>query len=118
MTAEAMTTRINRERLEALKKFIPLRDRVRDKLQQRQQDQMDFTTSTEELFTPITTATKDVKTATERAIYGDIPKEGERHEAPLLGALEKIAAETKETQQGLKELSGEILFVCLIGFLT
>jgi hypothetical protein len=37
-----------------------------------------------------------VKTATERAIYGDIPVEGQRREKPILGVLEKIAAETEK----------------------
>ena len=104
MTAESLTTKLARERLSAIKRFIPLRDRVRDKLQQRQESQIDFSESSEQLFAPITTATRDVKTATERAIYGDIPVEGQRREKPILGVLEKIAAETEKTQQGIKEL--------------
>ncbi len=46
MIAEALTTRLARERLAALKKFIPLRDRVRDKLQRRQEAQTDFSFGT------------------------------------------------------------------------
>ena len=65
--------------------------------------------SSEQLFAPITTATKDVKTATERAMYGNIREEGEPLELPVLGVLEKIAAETeKKTQKGKTELSGDI----------
>lgn len=104
MTAESLTTKLARERLSAIKRFIPLRDRVRDKLQRRQESQIDFSESSEQLFAPITTATRDVKTATERAIYGDIPVEGQRRETSVIGALEKIAAETEKTQQGIKEL--------------
>jgi len=40
--------------------------------------QTDFSIGSEHLFAPITTATKDVKTATERAIYGNIPEEGQQ----------------------------------------
>ena len=97
MIAEALTTRLARERLAAIKKFIPLRDRVRDKLQRRQQMQTDFSIGREQLFAPVTKATKDVKTATERAIYGDILKEGTRREVPVIDVLEKIAAETVKT---------------------
>ena len=92
MVNESLTTRLARERLAALKAFVPLRDHIRDKLQQRQQAQTDFSTSTAQLFSPITTATKDVKTATERAIYGDIPKEGERREVPLLKCTRKYSS--------------------------
>ncbi|KAL3837503.1 hypothetical protein ACJMK2_022855 [Sinanodonta woodiana] len=93
MVYESQTTRLARERLAALKAFIPLRDRVRDKLQQRQQAQTDFTTGTEQLFSPITTATKDViKTTT-----------------PLLGALENIVAETGQTREILKTLPTDIV---------
>ena len=74
MTAEALTTKLTRERLAAIRKFLSVRDRVRDKLRQRQQAQTDFSMSSEQLFAPITTATRDVKTATERAIYGNIPE--------------------------------------------
>ncbi|KAL3871413.1 hypothetical protein ACJMK2_039413 [Sinanodonta woodiana] len=45
MTAESLTTKLARERLSAIKRFIPLRDRVRDKLQQRQESQIDFSES-------------------------------------------------------------------------
>ncbi|KAL3874735.1 hypothetical protein ACJMK2_037707 [Sinanodonta woodiana] len=72
MVGKAFTTRLNQERLAAIKKFIPLRDKVREKLQQRQQTQIDFTLESEQLFFPITSATKDVKTAAERAIWGEI----------------------------------------------
>ena len=58
--------------------------------------QTDFSIGSEHLFAPITTSTKDVKTATERAIYGNIPEEGQRREVPVLGVLEKIAAETEK----------------------
>ena len=100
MIGEALTTKLTRERLAALKKFIPLRDRVRNKLQQRQEMQNDISTDTQQLFSPITTSTKDVKTATERALFGDIPEEGKRREVPVIGVLEKIAAETEKNTKG------------------
>ncbi|KAL3888541.1 hypothetical protein ACJMK2_000907 [Sinanodonta woodiana] len=50
MTAESLTTKLARERLSAIKRFIPLRDRVRDKLQRRQESQIDFSESSEQLF--------------------------------------------------------------------
>ena len=49
MTAEALTTRLARERLNALNKYVPLRDHVRDKLQHRQEAQTDFSIGREEL---------------------------------------------------------------------
>ena len=108
MVNESLTTRLSRERLAAIKKFILLRDSVRDKLQQRQQAQTDFSSDTQQLFSPITKATSEVKTATERAIYGDIPKEGKRREVSVIGVLDKIAAETEKTQQGIQQLSGDL----------
>ncbi|KAL3883600.1 hypothetical protein ACJMK2_029921 [Sinanodonta woodiana] len=96
MTAEALTTKLARERLSAIKRFIPLRDRVRDKLQRRQDSHIDFFESSEQLFAPITTATRGVAAARERAICGDFPKEGQRRETSVIGALKKIAAKTKK----------------------
>ena len=104
MTAEALTTRLNRERLAALNKFIPIRDALRNQLRQRQDARTEFFEDTSRLFLPITAATGEVKTATERAIYGDIPESGTRKEVPVSGLLEKIAAETEKTQQGIQEL--------------
>ena len=93
MVNELLTTRLAREILATLKKFIPLRDRVRENLQQRQEAQTDFSTSTEQLFSPITAATKDVTKTTE----------------PLLGALEKVVAETGQTREILKTLPIDIV---------
>ena len=78
MVNQSLTTRLAKERLEAIKKFISIRDRVRNKLQQRQELQTDFSVSSEQLFKPITSATRDVKTLTEKAIYGDIPEEEQK----------------------------------------
>ena len=108
MLGESLTTRLARERLTAIKKFIPVRDRLREKLQQRQQAQTDFSVSSEQLFTPITSATKDVKKLTEAAIYGDIPERERAKKAPLLDTLEKIAAETGQTRAGIQQLSSDI----------
>ncbi len=102
MTSESLTTRLTRERLALLKKFIPIRDDVRDKLQLRQQAQTDFSIGSEQLFAPVTKATKDMKLATERAIYGDIPKEGTRKEVPIIDVLGKIATETEKNPGGDK----------------
>ena len=54
MTATALTTKLARERLEAIKKFLPVRDRLRNKLERRQEMQTDFSVSSEHLFAPIT----------------------------------------------------------------
>ena len=59
---EAQITRLTRERLEALKKFIPVRDAFRDHLQAQQQQLVDFTTGTEQLFKPVTAVTEQVGT--------------------------------------------------------
>ena len=76
MANQSLTTRLAQERLAAIKRFIPVRYRVREKLQRRQELQTDFAVGTEEVFKPITSATKDVKTA----IYGDIPEEERKKE--------------------------------------
>ena len=62
---EAQITRSTKERLASIKKFLPVRDSFRDNLQARQQEKMDFTTDTQQLFAPITTATEKVVTAIE-----------------------------------------------------
>ena len=103
MTSEALTTRLTRERLASLKKFIPIRDDVRVKLQLRQQMQTDFSIGNEQLCAPVTKATKDMKLATERAIWGEIPDlekvptKKPREEKPLIDVLGKIATETEKT---------------------
>jgi len=51
MTTEAFTTKLARERLAAIKKFIPVRDKVRNKLQRRQEIQTDFSIGSES-FSP------------------------------------------------------------------
>ncbi|KAL3886811.1 hypothetical protein ACJMK2_026780 [Sinanodonta woodiana] len=63
---EAQITRLNRERLEAIKKFLPVRDAFRDNLQQQQQRD-EFKIGSAELFKPITTATEKVVTAIEES---------------------------------------------------
>ena len=61
MVGESLTTKLARERLAAIKQFIPLRDRVRQQLQMRQQQQDDFVVGSEQFLKPITSATRDVK---------------------------------------------------------
>ena len=73
MVNESLTTRLARERLAAIKKFIPVRNRVRQQLQMRQQQQDDFVVGSEQLFKPITSAT-----------------------IAATGVLKKIAAQTKQ----------------------
>ena len=109
MTSEPLTTRLMRERLASLKKFIPVRDDVREKLQLRQQAQTDFSIGSEQLFAPVTKATKDVKLATERAIYGDIPSEGKRREVPLLSILDKVATDAGQAKEYLRTLPIDIV---------
>ena len=61
MVGESLTTKLAREPLAAIKQYIPLRDRVRQQLQMRQQQQDDFVVGSEQLLKPITSATRDVK---------------------------------------------------------
>ena len=87
---EAQIKRLTRERLAAIKKFLPVRDAFRDHLQSQQQARAEFTADTERLFAPITTATKQVgnEVATDTT---------------------KIAARTEQTKQILKTLPGGIV---------
>ena len=105
MIAEALTTKLARERLASIKKFIPVRDNVRNKLQRRQEMQTDFSIGSEHLLAPVTTATKDVKTATKRAIYGE---KDPTKQTPLIDVFEKIVAETERKQQGIQELKTQL----------
>ena len=109
MVNESLTTRLARERLAALNRFIPLRDRVRNKLQTRQEMQTDFNVGSEQLFAPVTSATRDVKAAAERAIYGDISEEEKKKKAPLLSILESVAAETRQAKESLKALPSKMI---------
>ena len=109
MVNESLTTRLARERLAALNRFIPLRDRVRNKLQTRQEMQTDFNIGSEQLFAPVTSATRDVKAAAERAIYGDISEEEKKKKAPLLSILESVAAETRQAKESLKALPSKMI---------
>ena len=43
-----------------------------------------------------------MKTATEQAIYGDIPEQERAKKAPLLDTLEQIATETGQTRAGIQ----------------
>ena len=63
---EAQITRLTRERLAAIKKFLPVRDSFRDNLQTQQQQRVEFTAETEQLFKPITTGAEKVVAATEK----------------------------------------------------
>ena len=58
--------------------------------------QTDFSDTSEQLFSPITSATKDMKAATERAIWGEVDPTTKRKETPLVSLLEKIADETEK----------------------
>ena len=107
MVNQSLTTRLAQERLTTIKIHI-VRDRVRKKLQQRQELQTNFAVGTEEMFKPITSATKDVKTATERAIYGNIVDEERKQKTLLLGVLKQIAAETEQTSAAIQPLSSDI----------
>ena len=103
---KSRTARLAQERLEAIKKFLPVRDSVRDKLQAQQQARVEFATSAEELFKPVTTPTEKAATDTKEALTG---------EAGILPTLtrtaadtEKIARRTKQTKEILQTLPGDI----------
>ncbi len=49
------------ERLEAIKKYLPVRDAVKQQLQQRQETQIEFEEDTKQLFKTITETTKDIQ---------------------------------------------------------
>ena len=44
---ESHSTKLARERLEAIKKYLPVRDAVKQQLQQRQESQVEFAEDTE-----------------------------------------------------------------------
>jgi hypothetical protein len=67
--------------------------------------QTDFSSDTQQLFSPIIKATGDVKTAAERVMWGDKdPTKEPRKETPLIEVLETIATETAKKQQEIQEL--------------
>ena len=97
---EAQITRLTREQLATIKKFLPVRDSFRDNLQARQQQRVELTADTEQLFKPITTATEKVVTATEKA----------GTETAKVGTeTEKIAKRTKQVKKSLKSLPVDIV---------
>ncbi len=79
------SAKLARERLEAIKTYLPVRDSVKQQLQLRQDSQVGFEEDTKQLFKPITDTTKDIQ--------------------PVLG---KIAERTKKTKKILRELPVEI----------
>jgi hypothetical protein len=85
MVNESLTTRSAKERLAVIKQFIPVRNRLTEKLQTRQEQKDDFVVGSEQLFKPITSAT-----------------------TPILGELEKITAQTKQSKKYLETLPAEI----------
>ena len=89
---EAQVTRLARERLAAIKKFIPVRDKFRDNLQAQQQQRDDFRVGAVETFKPITESTEKIVAATEQ-----VGKE-----------TEKIARRTKQVKKSLKTLPTDI----------
>ncbi len=59
-TGELHSAKLARERLEAIKKYLPVRDAVKQQLQQHQETQSEFEEDTKQLFKPITETTKDI----------------------------------------------------------
>ncbi len=80
------------QRLEAINKYLPVRDAVKQQLQQRQETQISFAEDTEQLFKPITETTKDIQ-----PVLNQTAK-----------ATEKIAKRTKQTKKLLRDLPVEI----------
>ncbi len=89
---EAHSAKITRERLKAIKKYLPVRDAVKKQLQERQEGQVEFAEDTEQLFKPIIDTTKPLLPVLEKTAE----------------ATEKIAKRTKKTKKILKELPAEI----------
>ena len=74
---EDYQTRLARERLATLNKYIPLRNELRDKFQRWQELKTEFSIGTEQLFKLITTTTKEI---------------GKKNEAAIAEAVEKATA--------------------------
>ena len=80
---EPHSAKLARERLEAIKKYLPVRDSVKQQLQSRQESQVQFEEDTKQLFKSITETTKDIQPVLEKTAE----------------ATEKIAKRTKKTKQ-------------------
>ena len=89
MTAEALTTKLARERLAAIKRFLPVRDNVRNKLQQRQEMQTDFSIGSEHLVASITSATRCENCYRTCDLWEKDPTKQPRKETPLIDVFEK-----------------------------
>jgi hypothetical protein len=89
---EPHSARLARERLEAIKKYLPVRDSVKQQLQSRQESQVEFEEDTKQLFKPITETTKPLLPALEKTAE----------------ATGKIAERTKQTKRILRGLPAEI----------
>ncbi len=89
---EPHSARLARERLEAIKKYLPVHDAVKQQLKSRQESQFEFEEDTKQLFKPITETTKGIQPVLEKTAQ----------------ATEKIAKRTKQTKKILKELPEEI----------
>ncbi len=63
---EPHSAKLARERLEAIKKYLPVRDSVKEQLKSRQESRFEFEEDTKQLFKPITETTKGIQTVLER----------------------------------------------------
>jgi hypothetical protein len=63
---EPHSARLARERLEAIKKYLPVRDSVKRQLHSRQESQVEFEEDTKQLFKPITETTKGIQPVLEK----------------------------------------------------
>ncbi len=63
---EPHSAKLARERLEAIKKYLPVRDSVKQQLQSRQESQVEFEEDTKQLFKPITETSKAIQPVLEK----------------------------------------------------
>ncbi|KAK3602605.1 hypothetical protein CHS0354_034331, partial [Potamilus streckersoni] len=88
---EAPSTRLAQEKLKAISKFLPVHERLKEKLQQRQQAKTDLFEGNLQTFAPITTGIKT-------ALYGD-PDDAFQHDdkKPISDLLKEISSNVKQT---------------------
>jgi hypothetical protein len=88
---EPYSAKLAREQLEAIKRYLPVRDSVKQQLQSRQESQVEFEEDTKQLFKPITESTKGLLPALEKTAE----------------ATGKIAERPKQTKRILRGLPAD-----------
>ncbi|KAK3607065.1 hypothetical protein CHS0354_027927, partial [Potamilus streckersoni] len=88
--SEAPSTRLAREKLKAISEFLPVHERLKEKLQQRQQVKTDILEGNLQTFAPITAGIKT-------ALYGDPDDAFKRDDKkPISDLLKEISSNVKQ----------------------